>query len=81
MKVTQDLINRIVERAKASNYGLSGESDNSLDISQYNPQDLESLALLLVSGWHEKYDLVSIFAAAMIEIEKEITQDAIEFLK
>lgn len=67
MKIDQDLVDRIVERARNSMYGL-GEPHTSLSIKSYEPKDFESLALCLVSGFHEKYDLVSIFTAAFEEI-------------
>jgi hypothetical protein len=68
--VTERLVRKIVERARASEIGLH-EPEASLELGQYAQHNKESLALMLVSAWTEKYDLVSIFAAAMSVIEEE----------
>lgn len=62
------LIKRIIERAKESNYGLHDEGKSPLTFEQYAQQDFDSLALILVNAFESKYDLVSIFRAAMQEI-------------
>jgi len=69
--VTQDLVNEIVRRAKASPMGL-GDQENSTSLDNYEkPHTTETLALLLVSAWTEKYDLVSVFCAAMDVIKEK----------
>jgi len=50
--------------------GLS-DPEASLEISNYADTNLDALAMLLVGGWHSKYDLVSVFSAAMQVIEEK----------
>lgn len=67
--VTQDLVNEIIRRAENSCYGLdAAKCSTSLD--QYSQHDLETLALILVNGWEAKYDLVSVFYAALSIIDE-----------
>ena len=73
--VTQDVVNEIVKRAEASSFGLSCAAEKSLDINQYADPNLESLAILLVSAWTGKYDLIAVFYAAM-QVIKEKTPNA-----
>lgn len=68
--VTQDLVDEIIRRAEASNFGLS-EREASVDISQHAQPDMDALAMLLVRGWTEKYDLVSVFSAALEVINEK----------
>lgn len=75
IKISQVIVDKIIARAKTSDCGLSdglNYKKNHLQINQYAKQDLESLALLLVNGYDEKYDLVSVFRAAL-EIISELT--------
>jgi hypothetical protein len=74
--IDQALINRIVNRAIASNLGLSDAPKSELSFQNYSQQDIESLALILVDAYQSKYDLVSIFGAAMKEIELSAIQSA-----
>lgn len=68
MIITQEIVDQIIARAKKSSYGL-GEGlthkNGHNRIDQFHPQDLEALALLLVNGYDAKYDLVSVFQAAL----------------
>lgn len=77
--VTQEFVDRIIARAQASDYGL-GEGlthkQGHLKIDQYNPQDLNALALLLVNGYDEKYDLVSVFRAALELVAQAVVMTA-----
>lgn len=71
MNITQELVDRIIKRAKASDFGLSdglGYKHGHLDIKQYAQQDLTALAVLLVNGYDAKHDLISVFAAALHEL-------------
>jgi len=73
--VNQDLVDEIVRRAKESEYGL-GDPVKDPDITIYEPWDIDMLAVCLVSSWTEKYDLVSVFAAAMrVMKEKAANKD------
>lgn len=75
LTVTQALVDRIIARAKNSNYGLSEGLSHKLghlQIRQYSPPNLDSLAMLLVNGYRDKYDLISVFSAAFQEIEAEL---------
>jgi hypothetical protein len=74
MKVTNELVQRIIQRAEKSQFGLES-SERALDIDMYEPPNLQSLALMLTSGWHAKYDLVSVFSAAFQVIEEEAKKD------
>jgi hypothetical protein len=67
--VNQGLVDAIIKRAEASQYGL-GKPERSVRMDRYEPHDLSTLALALVSGWHAKYDLVSVFAAALQEVSE-----------
>lgn len=74
MKITQEMVDRIVDRAAASSYGIGEplhEKAGVLKIANYETKDLEALALCLVNAYHEKYDLVSIFFAALEVVEEE----------
>ena len=66
MKINQTLVNKILDRARESSYGL-GEPEVSMEIKHYT-SDIDGLTLLLISGFHSKYDLVSVFAVAMKEL-------------
>ncbi len=68
MKIDQALINRIITRAKASGYGLDAEPKTALTLESYSQENLESLALILVTAFEAKYDLVSVFKAALEEV-------------
>ena len=68
MKITQDTVNRIIARAEASDFGL-GEGlthkHGHLQIDQYGEKNLHALGMLLVNGYDAKYDLISVFIAAL----------------
>jgi len=80
MKIDQPLVTRILERARASEYGLTeglSYKQGQHSVAQYsalgdtgNP-DLGALALLLVNAYDGKYDLVSVFKAALEIVEEE----------
>lgn len=69
MEINQTLVNKILDRARESPYGL-GEPEVNMEIKHYTP-NIDGLALLLVNNFHSKYDLVSIFAAAMKELSNK----------
>ena len=74
VKINQSLVTKIVNRAKKSSFGLGDGLDykeNHLNISQYANPDLAALSMCLVNGFHDKYDLISIFAAAFEVLEEE----------
>jgi hypothetical protein len=81
MNITQEIVDQIIARAKKSSYGL-GEGlthkNGHNKIDQYHPQDLEALALLLVNGYDEKNDLVSVFQAALEVIAGEVNTQSID---
>ena len=68
--VNQALVKEIVWRARASSYGL-GDAEVTPNIDNWNPKNLEALAHCLVSSWTAKYDLVSVFSAAMSVIQEK----------
>lgn len=78
MKITQATVDRIIARAKASDFGLGDglthkQGHNQID--QYAERDLKALGTLLVNGYDAKYDLISVFIAAL-EIVAEDTMAA-----
>lgn len=75
--VTQDLVNEIIRRAKGSHWGL-GKAKCSTSLDQYAEQNTDALALLMVNGWEAKYDLVSLFAAAVSVIEEKAANDRVK---
>ena len=76
MKITQELVDRIIERAKKSSLGLD-RSKAPHALSGW-PPTMESLAHLLVSGYDAKYDLVSVFLAALETVEEEAKIEAVD---
>lgn len=69
--INQRLADRIVARAQNSNMGLGDpEEGKSYNLALYSPT-VDSLAMLLVGAHFEKYDLVSLFAAAINEIAEQ----------
>lgn len=68
--VNQALVNEIVQRAKDSQWGL-GDADMQPEIEKWSAANLDSLAHCLVSSWSAKYDLVSVFSAAMSVIQEK----------
>lgn len=77
--VTQAMVDAIIERAKASNCGLEepDKGPGSYDISQYAPQSLHSLAIMLVSAHHSKWDIISVMTAALEEIATPTQPEAL----
>lgn len=71
MTVDQQLVDHIVARAQNSVMGLgNSEKRKPYDISAYDHPDLHSLAILLVSAHHDKWDLISIVTAALEEVSR-----------
>jgi len=70
MKVTQEFVDKIIARARASQFGLDkGQGHNQID--QYADPDLNALGMLLINGWDAKYDLISVVVAALEMVEEE----------
>lgn len=69
--VTQNMVNEIVQRAKDSQWGLSEEPKASLSLLFYEAAPMDALAIVLVNGFEAKYDLVSIFSAALSVIAEQ----------
>lgn len=70
--INQALVDRIVKRAAESDFGL-GEGlthkNGHLQLDAYaEPYTTDTLAMVLVNAYHAKYDLISVFAAAMEEL-------------
>ena len=68
--VTQDLVNEIITRAKASRWGLD-DAKCETSLAHYADEDEHALAMILVNGWEAKYDLVSLFAAAIAVVNEK----------
>jgi hypothetical protein len=84
MKIDQALVDKIILRARLSEYGLSPGLDHKqghLKIDGYERQDLGALALLLVDGFDEKYDLVSVFKAALETVAEELEEARLKAFK
>lgn len=74
--VTQELINKIIHRARASNYRLDKpEKSDRYSLDMYEQKNLESLALHLVDQHTGKYELVSLMFAAMEELYLQGARD------
>ena len=72
LPVTQDLVNRITEEAQNSHLGLGkSEKRNPHDLRRYTRPTLESIALLYVDAYQDKYDITSVFAAALQVVSRE----------
>jgi hypothetical protein len=77
MKITQAIVDKIIARAKNSDYGLSDgltHKQGHLDIAQYKfdeKSQFDALALCLVNGYDSKYDLISVFKAAFEVLNEE----------
>lgn len=73
--VTQKMVDAIVARAKASDFGLDSpvKGPDSYKFAQYGSQDLNALAMLLVNAHFAKYDIISVVAAALQEIAERVT--------
>jgi hypothetical protein len=80
MQITQQDVDAIIAKAKASDLGLGDgltHKQGHNQISQHATPDLKALALLLVDGYDEKYDLVSVFGAALQHVrEKSLIEGA-----
>jgi hypothetical protein len=66
--IDQELVDRIIDRAKVYPMGLDNETTDVKQISQYSPQDSFALAMTLVGSFHDKYDLVAVFQALYDEL-------------
>lgn len=71
MIIDQRFVDRIITRAQNSLMGLDApDKPNAYDLSNYSePHTIENVALLLVGAHFSKYDLVSLMAAAMEEVQ------------
>ena len=80
MTITQDMVDEIVRRAKASAMGLGKpeKGEHSYDFSAYGTKDFGDLALMLVSAHFEKYDIVSIVAAALEVVAEKAAAEALQ---
>jgi hypothetical protein len=67
MKIDTPLILEIIERAKNSDFGLDDEPKHDMNIAldMYAQHDFSTLAQILVGAFYAKYDLISVFQAAM----------------
>lgn len=75
MIITQQDVDEIVVRARKSELGLGDgltHKNNHLKLSTYaTPHTLDTLAHCLVGGFDEKYDLVSVFSAALTVVAEK----------
>jgi len=77
MKIDQQVVSDIIERAKKSDYGLSEGLKNKnghllLETYGAKPYNMEILATCLVNAYHNKYDLISIFQAALEIVDNQV---------
>jgi hypothetical protein len=80
MKITQDTVNRIIARAEASDFGLGDgltHKQGHLQIDQYGEPNLSALGMLLVNGYDAKYDLISVFIAALQIVAEDASRSNI----
>lgn len=70
--VDQRLVDRIIATAQNSVVGLGDpEPGKSYILAHYRRPDLFALAMLLVGAHFDKYDIISVFAAALEVIAEE----------
>lgn len=75
--VTQDLVNEIIARAKASRWGLD-DAKCETSLAHYADEDEHALAMILVNGWEAKYDLVSLFSAAIAVVNEKAQNEKVQ---
>lgn len=66
MNCSQATVNRILERGQKSAFGLEAP-ERPIRMANYEPESTQTLAMALVGGYHEKYDLIAVLWAAMDE--------------
>jgi hypothetical protein len=66
MNCSQDTVSRILERGRKSAFGLEAP-ERPIRMANYSPESTQTLAMALVGGYHEKYDLIAVLWAAMDE--------------
>jgi len=72
MEINQALVEKIKAKARDSELGLLGEPETPMTLDIYSPSNTSfALAMVLVGGFHEKYDLVSIVQAAIEVVQEE----------
>lgn len=76
MEINQKTVDQILKLARESSFGLDDEracdyKQGNLKIDGYANPDFDSLAMCLVNGFHSKYDLISVFSAALKVVEME----------
>lgn len=74
MTITQKDVDEIIAKAKASDFGLGEGLTHKAGhnrIDQYAQHDLTALGMLLVNGYDAKYDLISVFIAALEVVERK----------
>lgn len=75
MTITQRDVDEIIAKAKASDFGLGRgltHKNGHNQIDQYaEPHGLSELGQLLVNGYDAKYDLISVFIAALEVVERK----------
>lgn len=64
MNCTQDTVREIIERARASSFGLDAP-ERPINMGNHAGATTQTLAMALVGGWHAKYDLISVVWAAL----------------
>jgi hypothetical protein len=90
MDVTQAMVERILDRARKSEMGLGlgcTDKQNQHNLSMYatltetGKHDLKALGMLLVNAYHEKYDLISVFQAALEIVAEEAAKPPVVYPK
>lgn len=71
MNITQEIYDKIIAKAKASNYGLGEGLTHKATFGKANTYGpgLDGLATSLVNHYDAKYDLISVFQAAFDVLE------------
>ena len=65
--LTQEFLERIIKKAKESNYGLDDEPRVPINFDSYSDANFESAASILVSAFDSKYNLISVFKSGLEE--------------
>ena len=66
MNCSQATVSRILERGRKCAFGLE-PPERPIRMTTYDTESTQTLAMALVGGYHEKYDLIAVLWAAMDE--------------
>lgn len=75
MTFNNALLKRIYERAEKSQFGLDEKPHGLTFNSHAEPHTFQTLAMILIGGHHQKYDLISVMQAALEIVHEETVKE------